>query len=127
MNPSFSITHILSLMPTFYAKAQVVRDIWLSKIPTASTSPLDKPRGTVNVLETFTRMTLDIIGLTGFDYPFESLRTGVVNERGETEYGNELAQAFAIVLNHTGNYGWWDIIINWFPILYYIVSSFRIA
>ena len=120
MNPSFSIAHIRSLMPTFYDKAQIVRDIWLSSIPTATAEKNEKPKGTVNILDTLSRMALDIIGLTGFDYPFDALR----NAGGKDgEYGNELAQAFGTVLNHPGGFGWWNIIINWFPILYNIVSN----
>jgi cytochrome P450 len=120
MNPSFSIGHIRSLMPTFYDKAQIVRDIWMSTIPTASSEKNEKPKGTVNILDTLSRMALDIIGLTGFDYPFDALRNA---GKDEAEHGNELAQAFATVLNHPGGFGWWNIIINWFPILYNIVSG----
>jgi cytochrome P450 len=121
MNPSFSIAHIRSLMPTFYDKAQIVRDNWMATIPSAATEKNEKPKGTVNVLDTLSRMALDIIGLTGFDYPFDALRNAGKTE----EHGNELAQAFATVLNHPGGYGWWNIIINWFPILYNIVSRFH--
>jgi len=120
MNPSFSTAHIRSLMPTFYEKAQIVRDIWLSSIPTATTEKNGKPKGTVNVLDTLSRMALDIIGLTGFDYPFDALRNAGAKDG---EYGNELAQAFSTVLNHPGGYGWWNIIINWFPILYNIPTA----
>ena len=119
MNPAFSTAHIRSLMPTFYAKSQLVRDIWLSAIPSTTSEKAEKPQGTINALDTLSRMALDIIGLTGFDYPFDALRN--VGTKGE--YGNELAQAFATVLNHPGGYGFWNIIINWVPILYMIVRN----
>jgi cytochrome P450 len=114
MNPSFSTAHIRSLMPTFYDKAQVVRDLW------ADTSGQSK--ATVNVLDTLSRMTLDIIGLTGFDYPFDALTRNA--DEKEAEHENEFSQAFATLSNHSGGYGWWNIIINWFPILYNIASRF---
>ena len=65
-------------MPTFYAKAQSVRDIWISAIP-PSEKP-EKPIATVNVLDTLSSMALDIIGLTGFDYPFDALN-GIEEEK----------------------------------------------
>lgn len=122
MNPSFSINVIRSHLPTFYAKAQQVRDIWLSTTPSFVPSDLEKakPKVIVNVLDTMSRMALDIIGLTGFGYPFDALLD--VGKEAYGTYGNELAQCFATALNQE-NYGFWEIIINWFPVLYYVVCS----
>ncbi len=104
------MSQIRSFLPTFYDKAELVRDIWISRIPSPSTySPDTAPKGMVNALDSMGHMALDIIGTTGFDYKFGSLESsgeGVQNE-------NELSAAFGACLNHYGNYGIWDIIVNW--------------
>jgi cytochrome P450 len=127
MNPSFTTARIRSLMPVFYSKAQIVRDVWLDAIPlTLGSEKAGKPKAVVNILDTFMRMTLDIVGLTGFDYPFDGLHN--IGDGGEGEYGNELAQAYATILNHAEAYNWKNIIMNWFPILIKIfVSSLHLA
>jgi hypothetical protein len=113
---------IRSFLPTFYDTAELVKDIWLAKIPASSSTGGAAPKAIVNVLDTMGHMALDIIGLTGFDYQFRALVSG---EGIENE--NELAAAFAIVLNHYGAFGVWDIIVNWVPILQLVVciSSLR--
>lgn len=105
MNPSFSIAHIRDLMPMFHAKSAEVRppprekstsnwsigsiplqphvqlcDTWLCQV-----SKHQSGETTIDVLKWLSRTALDMIGLVGFNYDFNSIA------EGET---NELAQAF---------------------------------
>ncbi|KAG9024618.1 hypothetical protein FRB95_011268 [Tulasnella sp. JGI-2019a] len=79
MNPCFGTMQIRNLMPIFYTKAFELRDIWLNEVSGYS------GQAEVDVAVWLSRMTLDVIGLAGFNYNFNSL------VEGET---NELARAF---------------------------------
>ncbi|KAI0075930.1 cytochrome P450 [Panus rudis PR-1116 ss-1] len=79
MNPAFAPAHIRELTGIFFDKAIQLRDIWAKKVQQ------DAPVR-VNALEALNKMTLDIIGLAGFNYAFNAL-----NEDGTP---NELAEAF---------------------------------
>ncbi|KAG8889125.1 hypothetical protein FRB98_005740 [Tulasnella sp. 332] len=79
MNPCFGLAQIRDLMPIFYAKAFELRDVWLSQVTD------DSEEQEVDVLQGLSRATLDVIGLAGFSYDFNTLA------KGET---NELAKAF---------------------------------
>lgn len=89
MNPCFGIAQIRDLMPIFYSKSFELRDVWLNQVS-------ENPKGiaTIDVLDWLSRMTLDVIGLAGFNYEFNSM------SEGET---NELAQAFQVLFYPTNN------------------------
>ncbi|KAG8908284.1 hypothetical protein FRB99_007817 [Tulasnella sp. 403] len=72
MNPCFGPAQIRDLMPIFYRKAYELRDIWIDKIGDAG--------AVLNTHTWLTRTTLDIIGLAGFDYDFDSLQRGETDE-----------------------------------------------
>lgn len=75
-----------------YFCVQKLRDFWLNKSTESS-------EGTVlDVQQGLSAMTLDVIGLAGFDYEFNAL------EEGET---NELAAAFQGMLSPLNNVCLW--------------------
>ncbi|KAG8768680.1 hypothetical protein FRC12_005439 [Ceratobasidium sp. 428] len=80
MNPSFGPPQVRDLVPIFWEKSNKLKDVWLNLIKS-------NPEGTVviNVLPWLSRATLDIIGVAGFDYHFNSL---------EEEDKDELSKAF---------------------------------
>ncbi|KAG8908285.1 hypothetical protein FRB99_007818 [Tulasnella sp. 403] len=74
MNPCFGPAQIRNLMPIFYQKAYELRDIWIDEIGDTEV--------VLNTHMWLTRAALDIIGLAGFDYDFDSLQRGETDELG---------------------------------------------
>ncbi|KAG8960638.1 hypothetical protein FRC03_006310 [Tulasnella sp. 419] len=73
MNPTFGPLQIKPLIPIFFNKSHELRDIWLSQVA-------DSNGGIIDIFPWVTKATLDIIGLAGFDYNFDSLANGEKNE-----------------------------------------------
>ncbi|KAH7929280.1 cytochrome P450 [Leucogyrophana mollusca] len=82
MNPGFGPAQIRDLTDVFFEKAIKLRDVWTSSV---IQDDAGKPKR-VNVMPWLSRMTLDVIGLAGFNYEFNALN---VNETP-----NELSAAF---------------------------------
>jgi cytochrome P450 len=70
MNPAFGPTQLRSFAPIFNQKAAEVRDIWLSQLNENNADAVE-----LDVTIYMSRATLDIIGLAGFDYEFNSLQS----------------------------------------------------
>ncbi|KZT05226.1 cytochrome P450 [Laetiporus sulphureus 93-53] len=83
MNPAFGPAQIRELTEIFIEKAMQLRDVWSAKIAEHS-APMR-----IDVLNGLSKMTLDVIGLAGFNYHFDALNT-----EGK---GNELNQAFEVL------------------------------
>lgn len=66
LTPAFAVGHIRHITPHFWAKANQLADIW---IPVVKNQP---PEG-IDVMTWMNRVTLDIIGLAGFGFDFDSL------------------------------------------------------
>ncbi|KAK7028653.1 cytochrome P450 [Favolaschia claudopus] len=96
MNPAFGPTQIKELTSIFLQKSAEMRDIWLSQ------STTDSMR--VDVLSWLNKTTLDIIGLAGFDYTFNSLNSS---------QPTELAAAFSATTRATSALSLFDIIRAW--------------
>ncbi|KIO34090.1 hypothetical protein M407DRAFT_64608 [Tulasnella calospora MUT 4182] len=75
MNPCFGPAQIRDLMPIFLDKAFQLRDIWIRQVEESGQE--DKE---IDVMVWLTRATLDVIGLAGFDYEFNTLTEGEKNE-----------------------------------------------
>ncbi|KIO34088.1 hypothetical protein M407DRAFT_17001 [Tulasnella calospora MUT 4182] len=75
MNPCFGPSRIRDLLPVFYGKAFELRDIWIRHIVEGGTNERD-----IDILVWLTRATLDVIGLAGFGYEFDTLANGEKNE-----------------------------------------------
>ncbi|GAA5837435.1 hypothetical protein JCM5353_007110 [Sporobolomyces roseus] len=100
MQPAFSPSHIRALGPVFFEHAYKLRDIWTNLVKTgaddqkafATPEAFDEYRKkkpeeeiTIDIMPWLSRLTLDIIGVAGFGYHFDSLN------RSE----NKLANAFS--------------------------------
>ncbi|KAG9003824.1 hypothetical protein FRB93_010840 [Tulasnella sp. JGI-2019a] len=91
MNPCFGAAQIRELVPIFNTKAFQLRDIWLHQISEHS----EESGYEIDVFKGLSQVTLDIIGLAGFNYNFNAL------VEGET---NELARAFNDLLAPTTSF-----------------------
>ncbi|KAI0822363.1 cytochrome P450 [Trametes gibbosa] len=102
MNPAFGPAQIRELTSIFVDKAKELRDFWDARMNT-DVSPVR-----IDVLSGLSKMTLDVIGLAGFNYRFDAL-----NPNGKT---NELNQAFQDIFNPSGNFTMWMLVKHFFPI-----------
>ncbi|KAJ7118957.1 cytochrome P450 [Mycena epipterygia] len=80
MNPAFGAPQVRELTGIFVEKAVELRDIWANQAANAGGT------ARIDILSWLTKATLDIIGLAGFNYNFNSLGS---------ESESELATAFA--------------------------------
>ncbi|EIW53608.1 cytochrome P450 [Trametes versicolor FP-101664 SS1] len=101
MNPAFGPAQIRELTPIFVEKAAELRDVWDAQLA-ADGSPTR-----IEVLSGLSKMTLDVIGLAGFNYNFNSL----------SGKPNELNAAFQEVLNPGANFTIFTFLKNVFPAL----------
>ncbi|KAG1831991.1 hypothetical protein DFJ58DRAFT_848085 [Suillus subalutaceus] len=101
MNPAFGAAQLRTFLPVFRRSAARLSQKWKDMIQLG-----EKSDGcTMNVSETLSRMTLDVIGEVAFDYRF-----GVLNDNG---VDNELVQAFNNLFIDTMLYqSSWDIIFK---------------
>ncbi|OCB84952.1 cytochrome P450 [Sanghuangporus baumii] len=115
ISPAFSAASIRAVMPIFWEKASELRDIWLRIVDDnegADPLPFSKRNDEqactrIDALAWLGRATLDVIGLAGFGYAFNSL----------TDESNELALAFAAVFSTARKFRVMTILQAWFPIL----------
>ncbi|KAF8834502.1 cytochrome P450 [Paxillus ammoniavirescens] len=87
MNPAFGPAQIRGLTDIFVAKAICLRDLWSCEIANA---PMNADGALLEMMSWLSRMTLDVIGLAGFNYDIDALSA--------TEKPNELNVAFTTVL-----------------------------
>ncbi|KAI0357855.1 cytochrome P450 [Trametes cingulata] len=103
MNPAFGPSQIRELTETFLEKAMELRDVWAAEL-----SAKGEPTR-LNVIKGLSKMTLDVIGLAGFNYDFDSL-----NPNGKP---NELAQAFEEIFRNPDKIPILLVLKNFIPIL----------
>ncbi|KAE9395104.1 cytochrome P450 [Gymnopus androsaceus JB14] len=96
MNPAFAANQIRELTGTFFEKSFELRDIWAAKITSASGV------GEIDSVDWLSKTTLDVIGLTGFNYHFNAL-----NDTGKV---NELNKAFSAIFGSS------DMTSVWIPL-----------
>ncbi|CCM04150.1 uncharacterized protein FIBRA_06312 [Fibroporia radiculosa] len=78
MNPAFGPAQIRELTEIFVTKAHQLRDIWKEEVSKCEES------ARINILNGLNKMTLDVIGLAGFNYMFNALNPhGKPNELNE--------------------------------------------
>ncbi|PVF92144.1 cytochrome P450 [Serendipita vermifera] len=77
--PAFNTNQLRELFPVFIQKSAELRDLFQAQIQPSTSS------AQVDVLHWFYRAAIDILGLAGFNYDFNTLQQG--------ETGNELAAA----------------------------------
>ncbi|KAL1952234.1 hypothetical protein VTO73DRAFT_1383 [Trametes versicolor] len=103
LNPAFGPTQIRELVQIFVEKSAQLRDVWVAEIAAQGGC------ARIDVVNDLKRMTLDVIGLAGFGYELNSLKT--------TEKPNELAQAFHHIFNATPPVSLYRILMDFLPFL----------
>ncbi|KAI0634029.1 cytochrome P450 [Trametes polyzona] len=103
MNPAFGPSQIRELTDIFVQKAIELRDVWDAEL-SANGEP-----ARINVIRGLSKMTLDVIGLAGFNYEFNSL-----NPSGKP---NELSVAFEEIFKVPEKIPVMMILRNFFPII----------
>ncbi|KAH9885221.1 cytochrome P450 [Cubamyces lactineus] len=103
LNPAFGPAQIRQLTDIFVQKSAELRDYWDAEISKAG------GQARLNVLDGLSKMTLDVIGLAGFNYAFNSL-----TPQGKH---NELNQAFQVIFSVPSRFTIMMLLKNLFPIL----------
>jgi len=106
MNPAFGYAQIRELTEIFVDKSIQLRDIWSSNIAKNAKVVGSVP---IDVLSWLSRTALDIIGLAGFNYKFDTLNT--------EEKPNELSEAFQTVFQTNTELTFVLVLRNMFPFL----------
>ncbi|PCH34322.1 cytochrome P450 [Wolfiporia cocos MD-104 SS10] len=106
MNPAFGPAQIRELTGIFLDKALQLRDVWKNEV-LAHGDPAQ-----IDVVEGMSKMTLDVIGLAGFNYSFDSL-----NVHGKP---NELNAVFRTIFGTASNTP------SIFALLKYLIPPFRL-
>ncbi|KIK68810.1 hypothetical protein GYMLUDRAFT_36303 [Collybiopsis luxurians FD-317 M1] len=86
LNPAFGPAQIRELTEIFVEKSIELRDVWTSMI--AAEGGVAR----INVVSSLSEVTLDVIGLAGFNYKFDALK--------KTDGPNELKEAFAKIFGN---------------------------
>jgi len=103
MNPAFGPAQIRELTEIFVAKAIQLRDLWNTEVSKAG-----EP-ARINVLNSMSKATLDVIGLAGFNYNFDSLNT-----EGKP---NELHKAFETMFRSLTGFSFLPLLKAYLPLL----------
>ncbi|KZS96665.1 cytochrome P450, partial [Sistotremastrum niveocremeum HHB9708] len=118
LNPAFSNQHIRELTEVFFTKALELRDTWHTQVlesaestdsSTLSSSPTGPASININAVPWLSRVTLDIIGLAGFDYAFNA-----TNPEGMDD---GLQKAFKTAFGGVARFDAWGLLVAWFPAL----------
>jgi len=107
LNPAFGPIEIRELTSIFVEKAIQLRDVWASDLQKHNNEVTR-----VDVLSGLSKMTLDVIGLAGFNYNFDALN--------ESQTPNELNQAFNTIFQSEGRIRLLPLLQNFIPPLRYI-------
>ncbi|KAJ7782192.1 cytochrome P450 [Mycena olivaceomarginata] len=106
-NPAFGPPQIRELTSIFLEKSEELRNIWASQAASGAVR--------LDVLPWLNKTTLDIIGLAGFDYPFNSLGA---------ERPTELAIAFAATVQASTSLSALDMVLAFVPALRAMPTKF---
>ncbi|KAF8552300.1 cytochrome P450 [Imleria badia] len=104
-NPAFGPAQIRALTDIFLDKAVELRGLWLSEIAKQSAATSTGAR--IDVVPWLSRMTLDVIGLAGFNYDFKALSAD-----GKP---NELNEAFSTMFSASQRLSVLPILQAWIP------------
>ncbi|KAI0318462.1 cytochrome P450 [Amylostereum chailletii] len=103
LNPAFGPVQLRKFTVTFLQKSIQLRDIWLSK---ASQTPRKDGKTQLDAFNWLNKVTLDMIGLTGFNYSFNALELPdgqkdelyeAISTAGSAESGNPLFRTLQLV------------------------------
>ncbi|CAG8468662.1 13815_t:CDS:2 [Gigaspora margarita] len=96
MNPLFTFANVKEMIPTFIQGGHQLKDHWINLIG-------DKKEERISITSLISQVTLDIIGLIGFNYEFNSLKVK-----------SELAKAYEI-MNSYNTSPLFGVLIDFFP------------
>ncbi|RIB19591.1 cytochrome P450 [Gigaspora rosea] len=85
MHPSFAFTNVKEMFPTFAQGGHKLKDIWMKQIG-------NKEEERITITAMIPKVTLDVIGLVGFNYEFNS-----------TTSNSELAQAYKLAVSRNSS------------------------
>ncbi|KAJ7272844.1 cytochrome P450 [Mycena rebaudengoi] len=111
MNPAFGAPQVRELTGIFVEKSLQLRDMWMAQ------ATRNGGVARVDILSWLSKATLDIIGLAGFAYKFNSL-----NAENET-VKNELADAFTTIFKAETRMNPIDILRNLMPIFRFVPTA----
>ncbi|KAG8769238.1 hypothetical protein FRC12_005085 [Ceratobasidium sp. 428] len=111
MNPSFGSSHVRELLPIFWEKSIKLKDALLNLAKSHAEEGV-----AINVLPWISHTTLDIIGVAGFDYHFNSL---------DNDGKNELSAAFRTAFQSGQPAGAFMILQRFVPIIRYLSPDER--
>ncbi|KAG2339110.1 cytochrome P450 [Suillus weaverae] len=109
MNPAFGPAQIRALTDIFISKSIKLRDVW-STMTIAS-----EHAARIDIMPWLSKMTLDVIGLAGFNYEFDALNT--------TGKPNELNQAFSVMFSASQQISIIPMLKAWIPLLRWIPTD----
>ncbi|KAJ7062855.1 cytochrome P450 [Mycena amicta] len=112
MNPAFGPTHMRELTPIFLDKAAELRDIWLLQANATTVARVD-------ALSWLSKVTLDIIGVAGFNYQINSLAASSEVD----DHKNELAAAFETIFAAETGFSVWKLFQHFIPVLRWIPTT----
>ncbi|RIB01835.1 cytochrome P450 [Gigaspora rosea] len=81
MNPSFAFANVKEMFPVFTQAGHKLKDIWMKQIG-------NKEEERITITTLISKVTLDVIGLVGFNYEFNS-----------TTSESKLVQAYSSIIN----------------------------
>ncbi|TFK45693.1 cytochrome P450 [Heliocybe sulcata] len=110
MNPAFGPTQIREMTDIFLEKSLQLRDIWLSEVAKSGDE-----RARVDAVSWLSKLTLDVIGLAGFSYPFDALNPA--------QAPNELNAAFSTIFSAGTKFNLLNFLIGFFPIFGHIPTT----
>ncbi|KAJ7908575.1 cytochrome P450 [Mycena leptocephala] len=110
MNPAFGAAQIRELTPIFVAKSLELRNIWAAQAVNGTLTLR------VDALSWLSKATLDIIGLAGFNYDFNSL---------SAEHPTELATAFFATIQASTTRSPMHLLKAWIPALRIFRTKFN--
>ncbi|KAF9077281.1 cytochrome P450 [Rhodocollybia butyracea] len=92
MNPAFGPSQIRELTEIFVDKSVELKDVWTSQVVAGGGV------ARIDVLSSLSQMTLDVIGLAGFNYKFNSLsgEPNELNKAFSTLFGNPQVKLWPI-------------------------------
>ncbi|KAJ2927086.1 hypothetical protein H1R20_g10025, partial [Candolleomyces eurysporus] len=112
MNPAFGAAQIRELTDIFVEKSIELRNAWESEVRKQGE---DSEPPTVDVLSWLSRMTLDVIGLAGFNYKFNALSEG--------KEKNELNKAFSKIFETNASVSIIPLLRGFFPALRWLPAD----
>ncbi|KAH7882875.1 cytochrome P450 [Phlebopus sp. FC_14] len=96
MNPAFGPSQIRGLTDVYFSKAIKLRDIWSSEI--TEHHDVNASGISIDVMPWIARATLDVIGLAGFNYNFDTLNADKKPDELDEAFSRMIAAALNLSL-----------------------------